>query len=81
MIFRMKKVLEKRGVNTSGMKAKEMREKLMYPNFQAHKTLLEGYVESGHVCPILFHCELRSYFDGTITHMHKIVPIKPFIQF
>ncbi len=48
----MKAILEERGVNTKGMKAQDLRDKLKtYTDFQNQKTLLEEYVESrGHLC-------------------------------
>ncbi len=56
-------ILEERGVNTKGMKAQDLRNKLKtYTDFQNHKTLLEVYVESrGHLCMLYpkFHCELN----------------------
>ena len=59
----MKVVLEERGVETVGMKAKEMRELLKtFPDFKNQKTKLEDYVENrGHVCIYYpkFHCELN----------------------
>ena len=58
----MKMVLEERGVDTTGMRAKEMREKLKtYSDFGEQKTILEEYIEGrGHVCVFYpkFHCEL-----------------------
>ena len=54
----MKVVLEEHGVETVGMKAKEMRELLKtFPDF---KNQLEDYVENrAHVCIYYprFHCE------------------------
>ena len=39
-------VLEERGVNTTGMRAKEMRDLLKtYADFKEQKTLLEEYIE------------------------------------
>ena len=58
----MKKVLEERGVDTMGMKAPQLREKLKtYEDFQNPKTLFEDLVESpGHLCHFYpkYHCEL-----------------------
>ena len=58
----MKAILEERGVDTTGMKGNEMRQKLKsYPDFQNQKTLLEDYIEQrGHLCLFYpkFHCEL-----------------------
>ena len=55
-------VLEERGVNTKGMKAPQLREKLKsYNDFQNPKTLLEDLVESrGHLCYFYpkYHCEM-----------------------
>ena len=59
----MKVVLEERGVETVGMKAKEMRELLKtFPDFKNQKAKLEDYVENrDHVCIYYpkFHCELN----------------------
>ena len=58
----MKTILEERGVNTLGMRAKEMRTLLKtFPDFDRQKTILEDYIEHrGHVCTFYpkFHCEL-----------------------
>ena len=58
----MKVIQEERGVNTKGMKAKDMRELLKtYSDFTAQKTLLEDYIEQrGHICMFYpkFYCEL-----------------------
>ena len=58
----MKAVLEERGVNTKGMKAPQLKEKLKsYSDFQNPKTLLEDLIESrGHLCVFYpkYHCEL-----------------------
>ena len=58
----MKKILEERGVDTSRMRCKEMRELLKtYPDFQRQRTILEDHIEQrGHICLFYpkFHCEL-----------------------
>ena len=58
----MRVVLEERGVDTTGMKAKEMRDALKhFPDFKEQKTILEEYIEQrGHLCIYYpkFHCEL-----------------------
>ena len=58
----MKIVLEERGVDTHGMNAEKMREKLnTYEDFKIQKTILEEYVEHrGHLCLYYpkYHCEL-----------------------
>ena len=58
----MKKVLEERGVDTSKMRCREMRELLKtYPDFGRQKTILEDHIEQrGHICLFYpkFHCEL-----------------------
>ena len=58
----MKLVPEERGVDTSNMRAKEMRELLKtFPDFRAQKTIFEDYLDHrGHVCIFYpkFHCEL-----------------------
>ena len=58
----MKTILEERGVDTGGMRAKEMREILKgFPDFKQQNTILEDYVERrGHICTFYpkFHCEL-----------------------
>ena len=58
----MRAVLEERRVDTTGMKAKEMRGALKYfPDFKEQKTKLEEYIEQrGHLCIYYpkFHCEL-----------------------
>ena len=58
----MKTVLEEREVDTSGMRAKEMRDLLKtYSDFNGQKTLLEGYIEQrGYICIFYpkFNCEL-----------------------
>ena len=42
----MRAVLEERGVDTTGMKAKEMRDALKhFPDFKEQKTILEEYIE------------------------------------
>jgi len=59
----MKKVLEERGINTSRMKADDMRTVLSFhDDFQNEKTLVEHFIiERGHKCLFLpkFHCELN----------------------
>ena len=59
----MKKVLEERGIITTGMTAPKMREMLKtYPDFCNSISLLEELVISkGHLCFFLpkFHCELN----------------------
>ena len=56
-------VLEERGVNTVGMKVKDMRDMLKsFPDFKSQKTILEDYIEGrGHICMYFpkFHCELN----------------------
>ena len=56
----MKTILEERGVDTSGMRVKEMRTLLkIFPDFNGQKTILEDYIEQrGHVCIFCpkFHC-------------------------
>ena len=58
----MKVILQERGVDTKGMRAAELREKLKtYTDFQTAKTLLEDLVEGrGHLCVFYpkYHCEL-----------------------
>ena len=58
-----KVVLEERGIDTVGMKAKEMRDMLKtFPDFKNQKTILEDYIEQrGHICMYYpkFHCELN----------------------
>ena len=58
----MRAVLEKGGVDTTGMKAKEMRDALKhFPDFKEQKTILEEYIEQrGHLCIYYpkFYCEL-----------------------
>ena len=59
----MKAVLHERGVNTVGLKAKEMRDLLKsFPDFQNQSTVLETYIqERGHICVYFpkYHCELN----------------------
>ena len=85
----MRAVLEERGVDTTGMIAKDMRDLLKtFPDFNGQKTILDAYIERrGHMYP-KFHCELnpiervwcqskkhtRVYADGTITCLRNIVP-------
>ena len=58
----MRKILEERGIDTTGMKAKDMRLVLKsHTDFSSQKTILEDYIERrGHVCIFFpkFHCEL-----------------------
>ncbi len=58
----MKAVLVERGVDTTGMKANDLRSALKtHPDFKEQKTLLEEFVEGrGHLCLYYpkFHCEL-----------------------
>ena len=58
----MRAVLQEREVDTTGMKAKDMRELLKtFPDFNGQKTILEDYIEQrGHICIFYpkFHCEL-----------------------
>ena len=58
----MKIILKERGVDTHGMNAEKMREKLnTYEDFKIQKTILEEYVEQrGHLCLYYpkYHCEL-----------------------
>ena len=58
----MRAVLEERGIDTTDMRASNMRDKLKtFTDFQQQKTLLEEYVqERGHICVFYpkFHCEL-----------------------
>ena len=58
----MRAVLEERGVDTTDMRAGDMRNKLKtFTDFQRQKTILEQYIESrGHICLYYpkFHCEL-----------------------
>ena len=58
----MRAVLEERGVDTTGMRAKDMRQTLKtFPDFNSQKTILEEYIENrGHICMFYpkFHCEL-----------------------
>ena len=58
----MKIVLKESGVDTHGMNAEKMREKLnTYEDFKIQKTILEEYVEQrGHLCLYYptYHCEL-----------------------
>ena len=58
----MRTVLQERGVDTTGMKAKDMRDILKtFPDFIGQKTILEDYNErQGHICILYpkFHCEL-----------------------
>ena len=60
----MKLVLQKRGVNTDGMNARAMREKLgSFPDFVDVPTLVEELVRSrSHICLFFpkFHCELNA---------------------
>ena len=58
----MKVVLEERGVDTTNMRLKDMRDLLKtFPDFSGQKTILEDYIERrGHICIYYpkFHCEL-----------------------
>ena len=58
----MRIVLQERGVDTTKMKAKDMRDLLKtFPDFNRQKTILEDYIERrGHICfyYLKFHCEL-----------------------
>ena len=58
----MRTVLEERGVDTTGMRAKDMRDLLKtFPDLNGQKTILEDYTEQrGHMCIFYpkFHCEL-----------------------
>ena len=58
----MKIVVEQRGVDTHGMNAEMVREKLnTYEDLKIQKTILEEYVEQrGHLCLYYpkYHCEL-----------------------
>ena len=58
----MRAVLEERGVDTTGMRVKEMREALKtFTDFKEQKTILQEYIEQrGHICMYYpkFHCEL-----------------------
>ena len=58
----MRAVLEERGIDTTYMRASDMRDKLKtFTDFQQQKTLLEEYIElRGHICVFYpkFHCEL-----------------------
>lgn len=58
----MRAVLVERGVDTTDMRAGDMRNKLKtFTDFQRQKTILEQYIESrGHICLYYpkFHCEL-----------------------
>ena len=58
----MKLILEERGVNTVGLRAKEMREMLKtHEDFMQQKCILEEYIQGrGHICMFYpkFHCEL-----------------------
>ena len=59
----MKIILEERGIDTRGMKAKDMRELLKsFPDFKRQSTLLETYIQQrGHICIYYpkYHCELN----------------------
>ena len=59
----MRTVLHERGVDTTGMRAKEMRNMLKtFPDFKNQKTILEECIEErGHICVYFpkFHCELN----------------------
>lgn len=59
----MRVVLQERGADTVGMKAKDMRDLLKtFPDFKNQTTKLEDYIKSrGHVCVYYpkFHCELN----------------------
>ena len=75
----MKIVLQERGIDTTGMKCKDMRDLLKtFPDFKGQKTILENYIEGrGHICTFYpkFHCELSPIErEGTITRLRKIVP-------
>lgn len=58
----MRAVLEERGVDTAGIRAKDMRQTLKtFPDFKGQKTILEEYiVQRGQLCMFYpkFHCEL-----------------------
>ena len=58
----MRIVLQERGVDTTKMKAKDMRDLLKtFPDFNRQKNILEDYIERrGHICVYYpkFHCEL-----------------------
>ena len=58
----MRTILQERGVDTTGMTAKDMRNVLkIFPDFKGQKTILEDYIERrGHRCVFYpkFHCEL-----------------------
>ena len=60
----MKLVLQERGVDTDGMNAKAMREKLgSHPDFMNEPTLVEQLVhDRNHICLFFpkFHCELNA---------------------
>ena len=59
----MKIVLEERGIDTTGMKAKDMMELLKsFPDFKRQPTMLETYIQQrGHICIYYpkYHCELN----------------------
>ena len=82
----MRHILEERGVDTTKMKAKDMRDLLkIFPDFNGQKTILEDYIERrGHMCIFYpkFHCPIervwcqakkhtRAYADGRITRLRK----------
>ena len=58
----MRKILQEREVDTTGMRAKDVRVVLKtHPDYNAQKTTLEEYIEErGHICLFYpkFHCEL-----------------------
>ena len=58
----MKLVLHERGVDTTGMKAAQLREELKeHPDFKQQKNILEEYIDRRRrICLYLlkFHCEL-----------------------
>ena len=59
----MKIILEERGVDTTGMRANDMRDLLKsFPDFKKQITLLDSYIQQrGHICIYYpkYHCELN----------------------
>ena len=59
----MKIILEERGIDTRGMKAKDMRELLKsFPDFKRLSTIFDTYIQQrGHICIYYpkYHCELN----------------------
>ena len=60
----MRRVLEERGVNTTGMKADKMREVLgNFSDFRYKKTKVERYLENERIHRVIFlpkfHCEFN----------------------